>query len=343
MGVVSFIDRDYWALNTSLYVTDFRGNDVKFIYYLLSTVNFRQFDTGSAQASLNRNLVYPHHVKVPPSVVEQKAIAQTLSAIDGRIELLRKTNLTLEAIAQTLFKSWFVDYDPVRAKQEGRELEGVSVATGSLFPNEFAESELGLIPRGWSVGVLGDVLSLRVERTKPNAETRSLPYVPIESIGTRNPFLEEFKSGEFANSSLTLFRRGDILFGAMRPYFHKVCVAPFDGVTRTTVFVLSPVKDDVQAFSLFRAFEQSTVDFATQHSEGSTIPYAKWRGSFELMPIVVPPEPVQRAFNDVVSSHIQLANSNIKQILVLKELRDTLLPRLISGQLRLPEAEALVC
>jgi type I restriction enzyme S subunit len=160
MGVVSYIDRDYWALNTSLYVTDFRGNDVKFIYYLLSTINFRQFDTGSAQASLNRNLVYPHRVRVPSSVTEQKEIARTLSAIDDRIALLRETNSTLEAIAQALFKSWFVDFDPVHDRQEGRVPEGMDEATAGLFPDRFDELELGVVPRGWQMCSFTDVVNV---------------------------------------------------------------------------------------------------------------------------------------------------------------------------------------
>lgn len=159
--------------------------------------------------------------------------------ISERIDGLQKTNATLEAIAQALFKSWFVDFDPVHAKARGEPPQGMDDATAALFPDSFEESELGMIPKGWRAGELGEMLALRNERTKPSDETKSLPYVPIENIGAKTPFLAEFKSGEDANSSLILFKEGDILFGAMRPYFHKVCIAPFKGVTRTTVFTLS--------------------------------------------------------------------------------------------------------
>jgi type I restriction enzyme S subunit len=158
MGVVSFIDRDYWALNTSLYVTDFRGNDVKFIFYLLSTINFRQFDTGSAQASLNRNLVYPHRVVVPQSISEQREIARILGALDDRVALLRETNVTLETIAQTLFKSWFVDFNPVRAKMAGQVPECMDETTAALFPDTFEETELGGVPVGWRVMPIGNAV-----------------------------------------------------------------------------------------------------------------------------------------------------------------------------------------
>ncbi len=293
----------------------------------------------TVQTTINLKDVRALPIPLPPET-ERRVISEFVGAIDDRISLLRETNATLEAIAQALFKSWFVDFDPVRAKMEGRAPEGMDEATAALFPDGLEESELGLMPSGWRVGALGDVLKLRNERVQPSTETATLPYVPIESISARVPFLEEFKSGEHANSSLTMFRKGDVLFGAMRPYFHKVCSAPFDGVTRTTVFTLMPVTLNASAFALFQAFQDSTVDFATQHSEGSTIPYAKWKNSFERMPLVVPTVSVQVAFSDVVSSFVDRANSNVLQAQTLATLRDTLLPRLISGQLRLPEAEA---
>jgi len=277
-----------------------------------------------------------------PSAIEQRELSVFLSALDDRITLLSETNATLEAIAQALFKSWFVDFDPVRAKQEGRAPEGMDEATAALFPDSFEESELGLVPKGWSVGELGDLLSLRNERTKPTAQTEKFPYVPIESISAKVPFLQDYKSGTEANSSLILFRKNDILFGAMRPYFHKVCAAPFDGVTRTTVFTLVSRNTDAKAFALLQAYQDTTIHYATQHSEGSTIPYAKWNNSLELMPIILPPESLQVAYSNVVSYFIDRANENILQAQTLATLRDTLLPRLISGQLRLPEAEALL-
>jgi type I restriction enzyme S subunit len=295
----------------------------------------------SAVPALKASDIKSAKIRVLPRE-QQVSVAKTLRALDDLITLLRETNATLEAIAQAIFKSWFVDFDPVRAKQEGRAPEGMDEATATLFPDSFEESELGLVPRGWRVGTLGDILALRNERTKPSEETKSLPYVPIESITAKVPFLQEHKSGEEANSSLILFRKGDILFGAMRPYFHKVCIAPFDGVTRTTVFTLKSTNRNASGFALFLAFQEATIDYATQHSEGSTIPYAKWSKSLEYMPVILPPEPVQIAFSDIVSSFIGRANSNVDQAQTLAALRDTLLPRLISGQLRLPNAEDII-
>ena len=297
--------------------------------------------TGTTVLGIKQSELRKVMIKAPPLVVQRSA-ANVLKNLDDRIALLRETNATLEAIAQALFKSWFVDFDPVHAKARGEPPQGMDDATAALFPDSFEESELGMIPKGWRAGELGEMLALRNERTKPSDETKSLPYVPIENIGAKTPFLAEFKSGEDANSSLILFKEGDILFGAMRPYFHKVCIAPFKGVTRTTVFTLSARNPKASAFALLLTYQDSTVDYATQHSEGSTIPYAKWKNSLERMPVLIPPDSVQEGFSVIVKSFIDRANANVQQAQTLTQLRDTLLPKLISGQLQLPEAEALL-
>jgi type I restriction enzyme S subunit len=227
----------------------------------------------------------------------------------------------------------------VRAKLEGRQPEGMDQATASLFPDSFEQSELGVLPKGWNIGNLGDIFTLRNERTKPSNQTFLLPYVPTESIDFKTLFLNTFKYGDEAKSSLILFKEGDVLFGAMRPYFHKVCLAPFNGVTRTTVFTLTPRDYLSTAFALLQAFQEQTVSYATKHSEGSTIPYAKWKNSLEKMTIVIPNQGLQRKFSDIVMPLIKSGNENCSRSRTLANLRDSLLPRLISGQLKLPDAE----
>jgi type I restriction enzyme S subunit len=312
----------------------------EFIYYNLSMRKdeLRNLaSSGSTMPILNKSGFSEIEIKIPPFAT-QREISSILGALDDRITLLRETNATLEAIAQALFKSWFVDFDPVHAKQQGSLPEGMDEQTAALFPDSFEESELGLVPAGWEVGTLGDILTLRNERTKPTEKTKTLPYVPTESISAKIPFLQEYKSGEEANSSLILFHEGDILFGAMRPYFHKVCIAPFDGVTRTTVFTLV-AKPNIKEFALFQMYQETTIEYATQHSEGSTIPYAKWDKSLEKMQIALPPVELQETFSQAVSSFVQKANTNVQMIQTLADLRDTLLPRLISGQLRVGDVE----
>ncbi len=312
--------------------------------FLSSTQAFewlRAHAVGAVMPNLNTNIIKALPIALP-GLSEQRRLAAFYDALGDRITLLTETNATLKDLGQALFKSWFIDFEPVRAKANGGEPRGMDGATAALFPSSFENSQLGLMPRGWKVGGLGEILTLRNERTQPSEKTKSLPYVPIESIGAKNPFLYETKLGDEASSSLTLFRKGDILFGAMRPYFHKVCVAPFDGVTRTTVLTFIAKNTNARSFALFLAYQASTIKYATQHSEGSTIPYAKWKNSLEYMPVVLPPISVQEAFGNVVSLFIEQANANNQQVKTLVQLRNSLLPRLISGRMRLPETEASI-
>ncbi|MDT1350104.1 restriction endonuclease subunit S [Escherichia coli] len=343
-------------------------------YYLRST-KFRQsmlaFSTMSTRASLNNEMIGRLEISYPPEE-EQIEIARVLKNLDDKITLNRQINQTLEQMAQALFKSWFVDFDPVvdnaldagffeqdlefsdellrraefrKAARESSDFKPLSNDIRQQFPAAFeecVEPSLGLegwIPKGWQAGELGDVLLLRNERIKPSSETKRIPYVPIECIGTKEPLLSKSKSGEEANSSLILFKEGDILFGAMRPYFHKVCIAPFNGVTRSTVFTLTAKDSESLYFSFFQAYQESTVVYATLHCEGSTIPYAKWKGSLDRKPIVLPTKEVQHLFHQRVKSFIEWGNSSNEQSQSLLKVRDTLLPKLISGELRLDEIE----
>lgn len=176
IGQVYYITQDFWPLNTSLYVRDFKGNDPKFISYFLKTIDFPAYSDKGAVPGVNRNHLHMAHVKIPP-VTTQRAIARILGDLDDKIGLNNKINQTLEQIAQATFNSWFVDFEPVKAKIEakaaGRDPERAAMyaisgktevelgqlpsgqrqqlaATAALFPDEFVESELGLIPEGWS-------------------------------------------------------------------------------------------------------------------------------------------------------------------------------------------------
>ncbi|MDH2267954.1 restriction endonuclease subunit S [Serratia marcescens] len=347
-----------------------------YLYYLLKTKCFSEWVVNVAQGSANQARVPVKKigdflVELPP-IDEQVKVSKTLDALDVKITLNRQINQTLEQMAQALFKSWFVDFDPVvdnaldagffeqdlefsdellrraefrKAARESSDFKPLSNDIRQQFPAAFeecVEPSLGLegwIPKGWQAGELGDVLLLRNERIKPSSETRRIPYVPIECIGTKEPLLSESKSGEEANSSLILFKEGDILFGAMRPYFHKVCIAPFNGVTRSTVFTLTAKDSESLYFSFFQAYQESTVKYATLHCEGSTIPYAKWKGSLDRKPIVLPTKEVQHLFHQRVKSFIEWGSSSNEQSQSLLKVRDTLLPKLISGELHLDEIE----
>ncbi len=340
----------------------------EYIGYYLRSPKFRQgmfaFSTMSTRASLNNEMIGQLKFHLPPLTV-QKSIARVLKSLDDKIELNRQTNQTLEQITQAIFKSWFVGFEPVKAKmaakQAGASAEQIEQAaicaisgktpeqltqldpqtlqqlksTAALFPDALVDSELGEIPEGWEVGKLSHVIFQRVERVTPSADTKSKPYVPIECISTNSLYLREFKSGEEANSSLTKVYKGDIIFGAMRPYFHKVCIAPFDATTRTTAFVLKPVSTSDFAFGTLRVHQKDTIDYATLHSTGSTIPYAKWDGSLSEMDIILPSMSIRERFNSIVEPIIRSIPPMIFEELNLIQLRGSLLPKLLSGEISL--------
>lgn len=163
--------------------------------------------------------------------------------------------------------------------------------------------------------------------------------MPIDVIQPRSLLLADHKSGEEAKSSLLRFEANDILFGAMRPYFHKVALAPFTGTTRTTVFVLRPAKSQDWAYVTLLMSESKTIEFATQTSRGSTIPYAVWDGVLGEMPVVVPPCAERAAFDRVTRPPlVSIQNMGFEQR-ALEELRNLLLPKLISGEIRVPDSK----
>jgi type I restriction enzyme, S subunit len=267
----------------------------------------------------------------------QIAIGKIYFELSQKIDVNERTSKTLEDIAQTIFKSWFIDFDPVKAKMAGEKPAGMDAATAALFPDSFEKTELGLIPSGWKATKLSSSLKLCKSTVKAGPFTENVPYVPVDQIGARDIFLKNSMHGSEAKTSLVSFKKNDILFGAMRPYFHKVVLAPFDGTTRTTTFVLRAINPHYLSHSLFSVYQESAVAFATNNSQGTTIPYAVWNNSFEDLPIVLPPEPIAEAFNDIVLPMLEFGYSLIAQNRTLVEIRDGLLPRLISGDLQIPE------
>ena len=196
------------------------------------------------------------------------------------------------------------------------------------------DSDLGPIPEGWGTGCLSELVENIVDRYSGNNEEDKLPYVPIDSISGKTLGLATTANSADAKSSLVEFRKDDILFGAMRPYFHKVSVAPFDGLTRTTCLILRPKNIYSQAYSSLLVFQDSTIDFATASSEGSTIPYAKWNNSMSKMPILIPDSDMLKRFDALAYPIISKIRDSYFEKNELIQVRDLLLPRLMSGKIR---------
>ena len=268
---------------------------------------------------------------------QQDAVVSTLRALDNRITLLRETNATLEAIAQALFKSWFVDFDPVRAKMEGCAPEGMDDATAALFPDALEETELGPVPRGWKTGTLGDVAQTARRQLQVSDLNADLNYVGLEHVPRKSLSLTEWGNAEGLESAKAAFAEGDILFGRLRPYFHKVVVAPFSGVCSTDILVCQPIRPEYSGVVTMHLFSEALIQYADRLSNGAKMPRVSWK-DLAVYPISVPPPQVAEAYNKSLQSLMDRMKANIHQAQTLATLRDTLLPRLISGQLRVPEA-----
>ena len=339
LGEVAQIDDD--GLGLGQRIVTLRGKqgilDTGYLkYFLMSPVGqnlLQSRATGTTVEGISQKALRALPITLPPYKI-QKEIASTLYSIEKKYELNQKMNETLEEMARALFKRWFVDFDPVRAKVEGKKPEGMDAATAALFPDAFNDNGL---PEGWKVGRLGDIITQRNERISPSKDTEVIPYVPIDCISSKSLFLSDYKSGSEAKSSLIKFYQDDILFGAMRPYFHKVCIAPFDGTTRTTAFVLYPSRFFDYSFSVMCINDDSTIEYATQNSTGSTIPYIKWDNSLANKPIVIPSDEIRQAFDSLVRPILNAIPAKFFETSTLSTIRDNLLPKLISGELRIED------
>lgn len=219
-GRVHFSEVDYWPHNTCLYVTDFLGNNPRFAYYFLQTIDLAAFNSGSAQPSLNRNYLYSIPVKVPQRH-EQDAAVEILLALDQRITLLRETNATLEAIAQALFKSWFVDFDPVRAKQQGLAPEGMDEATAALFPDGFEDTDLGPVPKGWQAGTLASLIRLHKGSINPGGHPEvQFQHFSLPAFDAGQMPVMEY--GDTIKSNKTTVPKDAVLLSKLNPHIPRI-------------------------------------------------------------------------------------------------------------------------
>jgi type I restriction enzyme S subunit len=286
---------------------------------------------GATMPNLNTGILSALPFVVPPRR-EQHAIARILGTLDDKIELNRRTNETLEAIARTLFKSWFVDFDPVRAKAEGRD-PVLPPHLADLFPDRFEESELGEIPAGWRVGALAGVADNLRRQVDPRAIDPSTPYIGLEHMPRGRIALDEWSKADALVSGKLRFERGEILFGKLRPYFHKVGIAPVDGVCSTDIVVIKPATEAQFGFVFGHVSSDAFVDYANAGSTGTRMPRTTWTEMARFR-CVIPPGQVMAAFTDQIRPLIDRALSSVYESRALRALRDSLLPKLISGDVR---------
>ena len=336
-GVVNYYPTDYWPLNTALYVVDFHGNDQRFAYYFLQGIDLKRYNSGSAQPSLNRNYIHPIPVRVPP-LPEQRAIAHILGTLDDNIELNRRINETLEAMARAIFKSWFVDFDPVRARAEGRQPPGMDAATAALFPDSFQDSELGKIPRGWGVRKLADVAEILMGAS-PKGDTYNEHGAGVPLINGPVQFGDMFPVREkWTTSPTRLSQRHDLILCVRGSTTGRRVVS--DGE-----YCLGRGVCAVRARDGHQAFVDITVDCELprmlERTTGSVFPNLS-SDDIRTFPVVMPPTDLLHRFRDVVEPLRSRLRANVAEAGSLAATRDALLPRLLSGEVRVKDAERFV-
>ena len=341
-----------------------------FLRYVICNTRFTEYvqsiHTGTSIPHISKRQIESFEVPHPP-YDQQVAVSSLLKSLDDRIALLRETNATLEAIAQAMFKSWFVDFDPVHAKQQGRAPEGMSEAipargtpvcapgvppdpsaAAALFPDSFEESELGLVPRGWKVVPVGDVVE-SVGGGTP--DTKEPSYweggvhcwtTPKDLSGIQAPVLltteRKLTDKGLAKVSSGLLPAGSLLLSSRAPIGYLAIAQVPMAINQGYIGMLT----NSQLPPLFMLFWcRQNMEIIKGRANGSTFMEIS-KKAFRPIPAVVPPASVIDEFMQIAGAMFERIVSNEQQAQTLATLRDTLLPRLISGQLRIENIEGVV-
>ena len=286
----------------------------RFLYYSMISREFymeaEAVAVGAAQKTIG--LAPLRKLKIScPKIETQKRIADILSVYDNLIENNQKQIKLLEEAAQRLYKEWFLDL-----RFQG--YENTEIVDG--------------VPEGWHHGVLGEIAYESGKRCKKEMRHKYKYYLPIDCLPKKSLAYTECKSIYEAESSLVSFENNDILFGAMRSYFHKVVIARDNGLTRSTCFVLNAIELEFWAFLSMLLFSTDCINYATQISVGTTMPYVRWK-DFCIMPVLIPDKQIGQQFCDLISPII----CNIKTLSMehqkLVQARNRLLPKLMNGEM----------
>lgn len=326
--------------------------DGRYLFYALRSPFVRHqifWNEGTGSTVSNVRIPILKALRIPRAGSDEPQIAHLLGALDDKIELNRRMNETLEEMAQAIFRDWFVDFGPVRRKIEGAS-DPVAVMGGlapdparaaqlaALFPETLGNGDL---PDLWKDGTLGDIAAPMGETVDPSSLPAETPYIGLEHMPRRSIALGEWASAEKVSSQKARFVAGQVLFGKLRPYFHKVGLAPVDGVCSTDIVVLDGRSAHDRALVACCASSEAFVGFNDQASSGTKMPRTSW-SIMRGFPLAIGPAPVRRAFSEVVGHMHTKIIASVAESRALAETRDYLLPRLMSGEVRVRDAEAAV-
>ena len=397
IGEVFYVEEDFWPLNTTLYVRDFKGNDPRFTYYFLKTIDYLQYSDKAAVPGVNRNHLHTAEISVPESVTEQRRIASVLSALDDKIQLNHQINQTLEQMAQAIFKSWFVDFEPVKAKIAARErwhalqpgndpaspvcyageLDGQPIdvdldtymnlaamqaisgkdadqlaqmqaekpeqyaklyATAELFPSAMQDSELGEIPEGWQCLSLDAIANyqngLALQKYRPESEDDYLPVVKIAQL--KKGFADGLEKASPNIKPECIIDNGDVVFS----WSGSLMVDTWCGGKAALNQHLFKVTSKSYPKWLYYFFTKHHLDEFQRiaAAKAVTMGHIK-REHLKSALCAIPCEGLIKLGTMAIGSLIDKQIEGRLESKNLAQLRDTLLPKLLSGELKLPDIE----
>ncbi|EHH3658994.1 hypothetical protein J7288_003563 [Vibrio parahaemolyticus] len=298
--------------------------DFLFYYFQLKEVKALMWNIATGSTIKNLSLASIRNMEVPnPPEKVAKKISDVLLAIDKKIELNNRINAELEAMAKTLYEYWFVQFDFPDENGKPYKASGGRMVFDSELNRE--------IPMGWTTKSLGEIVDIVKGNVSPKEVSSSTPYIGLEHIQRKNLALIDWASSDIAASNKTIFKEGDILFGKIRPYFHKVTVAPFDGITSTDTLVFRPKSHKLYGLVLEVIFSGEFVEIASQSSTGSKMPRADWN-VLKNYPVVIPQDDLLEKFQGLIDKYCKKLKSITIENHELRNLRDWLLPMLMNGQ-----------
>lgn len=344
---INYSEGPFFVIDTAYYVKPKTDLDMRWLYYAMIHHRLGSIDDGSPIPSTTRAAVYIREVDVPGPVT-QSAVAKILGDLDDKIDLLREMNATLEDIARSLFRAWFVDFEPIRTKVAGaNSFPGMPPELFDALPDGFENSEIGEIPKGWETGKVKDVLELRREAIKPFEEPKTVyQHFSLPAFDrNQNPDVEigdTIKSGKYS------IPEGSVLFSKLNPRIPRIWIPrpPSTEVLQiasTEFLVCKPREGWSRAFVFSMISQNKFIEELTQQATGTSNSHQRIKPAvFEDVDIAIPPKQFRLTFSDIVSPVLKKTITIREQQITLEQLRDTLLPKLISGEIEAPDLEVLV-
>jgi type I restriction enzyme S subunit len=336
-GCVHYVPRASWVTDNAIVALPKDGNDLRYLFYLLGSLELQRTAIGSAQPLMTQGGLKVVRTKAPP-LAEQKAIASVLGSLDDKIESNRRMNATLEAMACAMFQSWFVDFDPVRAKFDGHCATGLDPATSALFPEHFEEGEYGKLPAGWIHRSIEEICAINAWSLGKNDDLETLEYVEISEVSRGNiANIAIYARGEEPSRARRRLRHGDTVLSTVRPDRGSYFLAlnpPENRVASTGFAVLTPVKAP-WSFVHAAITQREVSDHLGRMADGGAYPAVRPE-IIGAMKIAMPSEPmILKAFHRTCAPLFELAETNRTESRTLTTLRNTLLPKVLNGELSL--------